>query len=113
MDELVEADVEEVDKEVDVGEVPPTGDSVAEQVLLPWATLPAAPRFWVGGPSDQVDGREPAWSLRAQNKAPAIQVEKTPLAEMDKELVCRLQAEEVAVEEAHQGRDAATLEVVI
>ena len=32
---------------------------------------------------------------------------------MDKELACQLQAEEVAVEEARQGRDAATLEVVM
>ena len=31
---------------------------------------------------------------------------------MDKELAHRLQAEEVVAEEAHQGRDAATLEVV-
>ena len=32
---------------------------------------------------------------------------------MDEELACRLQAEEEAAEEAHQGRDAATLEVVM
>ena len=32
---------------------------------------------------------------------------------MDKELACQLQAEEEAVEEAHQGGDAATLKVVM
>ena len=32
---------------------------------------------------------------------------------MDKELARRLQAEEVVAEDAHQGRDAATLEVVM
>ena len=32
---------------------------------------------------------------------------------MDKELAHRLQVEEEAVEEAHQGRDVATLELVI
>ena len=35
------------------------------------------------------------------------------LALMDEELVCWLQAQEVAALEAHQGRDAVTLEVVI
>ena len=32
---------------------------------------------------------------------------------MDEQLACRLQAEEDAAEEAHKGRDVATLEVVI
>ena len=32
---------------------------------------------------------------------------------MDKELACWLQAEEEVVEEVHQGRDVATLEVVM
>ena len=32
---------------------------------------------------------------------------------MDEELACQLQAEEETVEGAHQGRDAATLEVVM
>ena len=71
--ELVEADVEEADKEADMGEAPPTGDLAPEQAPAPWATLPAAPRFWAGGLSDQVAWREPATSLRAWGKAPAIQ----------------------------------------
>ena len=35
------------------------------------------------------------------------------MAKMDKNLARWLQVEEEAVEEAHQGRDAATLEVVM
>ena len=35
-----------------------------------------------------------------------------PPAKTNKELACKLQAEELVVEEAHQGRDAPTLEVV-
>ena len=34
----MEEDVEEVDKEMDVGEVPPTGESVPEQALAPLVT---------------------------------------------------------------------------
>ena len=67
--------MEEADKEVDMGEAPPTGDSVPEQATVPWVTLPAVAGFWVGGPSDQVAGREPATSLRAWGKVPTIQVE--------------------------------------
>ena len=70
----MEANVEEADKEVDVGEVPPTGHSAPEQVLAPWVTLPAVARFWLGGPNDQVAGRELAMGSRAQGKAPTIQV---------------------------------------
>ena len=75
VEELVEADVEEADKEVDVGKAPPTGDSAPEQAPAPWATLSVMPRFWAGGPSDQVARREPATSMRARGKVPAIQAE--------------------------------------
>ena len=43
---------EEVGGEVDMGEAPTTVDSGAKQMLVPLATLPAAARFWLGGPSD-------------------------------------------------------------
>ena len=54
----------EVGKEVDMGEVPPIGDLLPEQALAPWATLPVAARFWVGGPSDQVARRGPGHQLK-------------------------------------------------
>ena len=45
----MEEDVEEADKEMDVGEVPPTRDSVPEQApVLPVTVLEMA-RIWVGG----------------------------------------------------------------
>ena len=43
---------------------------------------------------------------------PAIQAEWPTPAKIDEEVVCQLQVEELAAKEAHQGRDAATLEVV-
>ena len=73
MEELVEKDVEEVDKEVDVGEAAPTGDLAPEQAPAPPVTLLVAAGIWAGGPSDQVAGRRPAASLRAQGKVPAVQ----------------------------------------
>ena len=66
---------------------------MAEQAPALWATLPAAPGFWVGGPSEQVAGRELATSSRARGKAPAVQAEQLPLAKTDKELACWLQVE--------------------
>ena len=42
-----------------------------------------------------------------------MQAEWLVPAEMDEELVHRLQAEELRAGEAHQGRDVATLEVVM
>ena len=50
--------------------------------------MPVAPEFWVAGLSDQVARIRPSASLRAQCKAPTIQVELLPLAKMDEELVC-------------------------
>ena len=47
---------EEVDKEVDVGEPPPTGDLVPEQVLALLATLLAEARIWADVPGDQMAG---------------------------------------------------------
>ena len=84
-----------------------------EQVQAPWATLPAVPKFWAAGPSDQVARGRLATSSRAWGKAPAVQAESLPLAKTNKGLVYLLQVEELAVEEAHLGRDAATLEVVM
>ena len=71
------------------------------------------PGFWVAGPNDQVARRGLAASLRALGRAPSIQVELTPLVETDKEMVHQLQVEELAVEEAYQGRHVATLEVAM
>ena len=65
VDELVEEDVEEADEEVDVEEVPPTGDLVAEQAPAPPATLLTAAGIWASGSSDQVAGQGLATSLRA------------------------------------------------
>ena len=47
--EPIEEDEKEVDEEVDVGEVPPTGDLLPKQVAAPRATLPVPPGFWVVG----------------------------------------------------------------
>ena len=64
-------------------------------------------------PSDQMARRRLGTSSRAWGKAPTIQAALLPPTEMDKELVCQLQAEELVVEEARQVRDVATLEVVM
>ena len=40
---------EEVDKEVNMGEVPPTRDSVPEQAPAPLVTLLVVAGIWVGG----------------------------------------------------------------
>ena len=42
-----------------------------------------------------------------------MQARSPPPAKTDEELACQLQAEELAAENAHQGRDAATLELVM
>ena len=55
----------------------------------------------------------PAVSSRAWAKVPAIQAKWPPPAKMYKELACWLQTEEEAVEKTRQGRDEATLEVVM
>ena len=57
--------------------------------------------------------RGPATSLKAQGKAPPIQAELIPPAETDEELACWLQVKELAAEETRQGRDVATLEVIM
>ena len=75
--------------------------------------MPVAPGFWIVGPSDQVARRGPAASSRAQGKVPAIQEELPSPAKMDEKLAHQLQAEELAAEKACQGRDVATLEVVM
>ena len=65
--------MEEADKEMDVGEAPPTGDSVPDQVLAPPATMLEMAGIWMGGQDDQVAG--PGISSRAQGKAPTGQAE--------------------------------------
>ena len=87
----MEEDVEEVDKEMDIGEVPPIGVLAPEQALALLETLLVMAEIWVGGQGEQVAG--PAVSLRAWDKAPAIQVEQPPPHKMDKELACRFQVE--------------------
>ena len=56
MVEPVEVDVEEVSEEVEVGKVPPTGESVPEQAPALLETLLVAARIWAGGPGNQVAG---------------------------------------------------------
>ena len=56
VEELVEEDVEEVGEDADMGEMPPTEESMPEQVPAPLATLLVAAGIWAGGPSDQVAG---------------------------------------------------------
>ena len=97
---------------MDMGEGSSTEDLVPKQALAPWAAMPAVPRLWAVGPSDQAARRGPASSSRAQGKEPTIQVELMAPAKTNKELAHWLQVEELAVEEAHQGRDVATFEVV-
>ena len=73
MEGPMEEDAEGADAEMDVGEVPPTGDLAPEQVLAPLATMLVIAGIWTGGQDDQVAG--PGISLRAQGKAPAAQAE--------------------------------------
>ena len=73
MEGPMEEDVEEVDTEMDMGEVPPTGVLVPEQAPAPPATMLAMAGIWAGGPSGQV--AEPGVSSRAWGKAPAGQAE--------------------------------------
>ena len=111
MVEPIEEDEEEEDEEADMGEGSSTEDLAPRQVLAPWAIMPAAPGFWVVSPSDQVARRGQAASLRSRVKA--VQMESTAPAKTEKEVVCQLQVEELAVEEVCQGKDVATLEVVM
>ena len=69
----MEEDVEDADAEIDVGEAPPTGDSVPEQAPAPPVTMLMTAGIWAGSPSGQV--AEPVVSLRGQGKAPAGQAE--------------------------------------
>ena len=52
----MEEDVEEVDKEIDVGEAPPTRESAAKQAPALLATLLVTAETWAGGRGDQVAG---------------------------------------------------------
>ena len=69
----MEEDVEEVDAEMDVGEVPPTGDLAPERAPALLAAMLAMAGIWVGGKDDQVAG--PGVSSRARGKAPTTQAE--------------------------------------
>ena len=71
----MEEDVEEADKEIDVGEAPLTRESVPEQVPAPLMPLLAAFGIWAGNPGDQVVGGGLVTSSRAQGKLPTVQVE--------------------------------------
>ena len=71
----MEKDVEEADKEIDMGEAPLTRESVPEQVPAPPMPLLAAFGIWAGSPGDQVVGRGPATSSRARGNLPTVQVE--------------------------------------
>ena len=73
MEGPIEEDVEEADKEMDIGEAPPTGELLPEQAPAPPATLLVTAGIWAGVQGDQVAG--PAISSRARGKAPTIQVE--------------------------------------
>ena len=73
MEGPMEEDVEEADTEMDLGEAPPTGDSVPEQASAPLATMLVMAGIWAGGQDDQVAG--PGVSLRARGKAPTGQAE--------------------------------------
>ena len=75
MEGRIEEDVEEANKEMDVGEAPPIGESAPEQVLAPPATFLTIAEIWASGPSGQVAGQGLTASKRARGKAPAIQVE--------------------------------------
>ena len=83
MVKLMEEDEEQADEGAGVGEGSPTGGLVPKQVLVPWAAMPVAPRFWAADPSDQAARRGLTTSSRAQAKAPAIQAELLPPAEVD------------------------------
>ena len=83
MMELMQKDKEERYKVVNMGKGSSTEDLVPNQAPVPWATMSAAPGFWVPGPSDQVARKGPANSLRARGKVPARQVELPPPAEID------------------------------
>ena len=100
----------------------------AEQMPEIHVTPLVAPELKAAGPNKEVAGFGPAISKRAQWKAPAIQAETKPLALTDEKLVYQLYAEEVAAEEvmaeevvaeditaeeARQGRNMATLEVLM
>ena len=69
----IEEDVEEVDKEMDVGEVPPTRDLAPGQAPALLATLLVMAGIWVGGQGDQV--ARPAISSRARGEVPTIYAE--------------------------------------
>ena len=106
--EPVEKDEEEEGKEPDVGEGSSIADLVPKQVQALWEIMPVVPRFWAQGLSDQVARRRLAAISRAWGKAPNIQAELLPLAKIDKEPACWLQADKLAAEEACLGRDGAT-----
>ena len=69
----MEEDVEEADADIDVGEAPPTEDTVPEKAPAPLVTMLAMVGIWAGGQDDQVAG--PGISPRAWGKAPTTQAE--------------------------------------
>ena len=69
MEGPMEEDVEEADAEMDMGEAPPTGVSVPEQVPALLATMLAMAGIWAGGSSGQA--AKLGISSRARGKVPA------------------------------------------
>ena len=113
--ELIEEDgeVEEDKEEEFIQEGSTTKDLAPKQVPTPQASTPVMPGFCTMGASDEVAAWGMAASLRAQGKASNVQVRSVPPAKTDEELVCWLYAKEVLMEDQQQGRDVATLEVVM
>ena len=95
---MEEDEEKQEDKVVDMGEGSFIENLVAKQALMPWATIPVALGFWAIGAGNQVARKGPATSSRALWKAPAIQVELAPPTKIDEELVCWLQAEDLAAD---------------
>ena len=90
--ELIEKNEEEKEdkEEEDVEEGSYTEDLVLKQVPVPWAAIPVAAGFWASGPSDEVDGRGQAASLRSQGKALTVQAGPGSLSKADEEPACQL-----------------------
>ena len=73
MEGPMEEDVEEPDKDMDMGGAPPNGELVSKQApVLPVTKLVTA-GIWAGGRGDQV--ARLGISSRAQGKAPTVQAE--------------------------------------
>ena len=78
-EEEVEGEKEEgIDKGKEEGSSTEGLTPTAKQVAIQWSSLPAAPEFWVSGPSGQVAGCGTTASKRVWGKMPAAQVGLEP-----------------------------------